>query len=69
MALVFERTRHGRERVDRLEVRRVTGQAGDRGELVARLPLESPFRVPRRVREVIACERARRVAPGEQGAA
>ncbi len=58
MALRFERTRRGREKVDRLEVRRVSGRPGDRGELVARVPLRFPFRLPPRVRELLARERA-----------
>jgi hypothetical protein len=58
MALRFERTRQGREKTDRLEVRRVSGQPGDRGELLARVPLRFPFRLPRRVKELLAEERA-----------
>jgi len=46
--LLFERTRRGRERIDRLEVRRVSGRPGDRGELVSRTVLRSPRRIPRR---------------------
>ena len=57
MALLFERTRRGREKVDRLEVRRVSGRPGDRGELVARVALRFPLRFPRRVREVLAEDR------------
>ena len=46
MALLFERTRRGREKVDRLDVRRVLGRPGDRGELVARVALRSPCDSP-----------------------
>jgi hypothetical protein len=69
MALLFERTRRGREKVDRLEVRRVSGRPGDRGELVARIPLELPLRIPRRVREVLAAARSERVGGTSQRAA
>jgi len=54
MALLFERTRRGRERVDRLDVRRVSGRPGDRGEVVARVALRFPLRFPRRVSELLA---------------
>jgi hypothetical protein len=54
MALLFERTRRGREQLDRLEVRRASGRPGDRGELVARVALRFPLRLPRRVRELLA---------------
>ena len=69
MAVIFERTRRGREKVDRLEVRRVSGRPGDRGEVVARIPLESPLRIPRRVREVLAAARSERVGETSQTAA
>jgi len=66
MALLFERTRQGREKVDRLEVRRVSGRPGDRGELVARVALRFPLRFPRQVRELLAAERARSVGESAQ---
>ena len=53
MAVVFERTRRGREKVDRLEVRRVSGRPGDRGEVLARVALRFPLRFPRRLRDLL----------------
>lgn len=63
MALLFERTRRRREKVDRLEVRRVSGRPGDRGELVARVALRLPSRIPRRVRRNLGRELTQRVSP------
>ena len=54
MALLSERTRRGREKVDRVEVRGSLGRPGDRGELVARVALRFPLRFPRRVRKLLA---------------
>jgi len=64
--LLFERTRRGREQVDRLEVRRVSGRPGDRGEVVARVALRLPLRFPRRVRELLAAERRGPVSQSAQ---
>jgi hypothetical protein len=56
MALVFERTRRQGEKVDRLEVRRVSRGMTGPGELVSRIPLRMPPRIPRRVREKLGPE-------------
>ena len=62
MPLVFERTRRGRERIDRLEVRRVSERPGDRGAVVSRTVLRVPRRIPVRVRRNLGRELAERVS-------
>jgi len=66
MALRFERTRRGRERLDRLEMWRVSGRRGDRGELVGRVALRFPLRFPRKLRQVLDEGRAAPVGESEQ---
>jgi len=62
VALVFERTRRRGEKVDRLEVRRVSGGLAVPGELVSRTPLRMPRRIPRRVREKLGRELAQKAS-------
>jgi hypothetical protein len=46
VALLLQRTRKGRERIERLEVRRASGRPGDPAELVSRTILRPPRRIP-----------------------